>query len=296
MRRAAGEAGHTHDALNAPNRLPAAVAQFFPKPTRNRPVGLLHQIQSGRSAAPPRMLIYGTEGVGKSTLASQAPTPIFVQTEDGLGEIDCRKFPLSGSLADVQHALEALRVEEHPFQSVVIDSLDWLERLIWDAICDDYGGAKSIEKVDGGYGKGYVYALAYWRQLLAQLADLHRQRSMAVLLIAHAKVEKFDDPESSPYDRYSPRLHKHAAALVTEWCDAVLFATRKFRTQTEETGFGRKRTTAHAIGKDGGERILRTIGGPACVAKNRYGLDAELPLDCNALLAGITASGAAANN
>ena len=115
---------------------------------------------------------------------------------------------------------------------------------------------------------------------------------MAVILIAHAKVEKFDDPESSPYDRYSPRLHKHAAALLTEWCDAVLFASRKFRTQTEDAGFGRKRTIAHAIGKDGGERVLRAVGGPSCVAKNRYNLDGELPLDWNTLLAGITSSGA----
>ena len=75
---------------------------------------------------------------------------------------------------------------------------------------------------------------------------------------------------------------------MTEWCDAVVFATRKFRTQTEDAGFGRKRTTAHAIGKDGGERILRTVGGPSCVAKNRYNLDAELPLEWNALLVGIT--------
>jgi hypothetical protein len=97
---------------------------------------------------------------------------------------------------------------------------------------------------------------------------------------------------SSPYDRYSPRLHKHAAALITEWCDAVLFASRKFRTQTEETGFGRKRTIAHAVGKDGGERVLRTIGGPSCVAKNRYNLDSELPLEWNALLAGISAGAA----
>jgi hypothetical protein len=110
---------------------------------------------------------------------------------------------------------------------------------------------------------------------------------MLVLAIAHAKIEKFEDPESTPYDRYSPRLHKHAAALFVEWVDAVLFATRKFRTQTEEAGFNRKRTTAHAIGKDGGERILKTIGGPSCVAKNRYGLEAEIPLDWPTLLAGI---------
>lgn len=252
-------------------------------------MGLLQQITRGRVATPPRLLVYGTEGIGKSTLAAQAPQPVFIQTEDGLGEIDCHKFPLAQSLDDVLAALAGLRTEEHDYHAVVIDSLDWLERLVWDAVCQDYG-AKSIEKVDGGYGKGYVYALTPWRQLIDQLSALHHDRSMAVILIAHAKVEKFEDPESSPYDRYSPRLHKHAAALLTEWCDAVLFASRKFRTQTEDTGFGRKRTIAHPIGKDGGERVLKTIGGPTCVAKNRYNLDAELPLDWNTLLAGIMAA------
>jgi hypothetical protein len=256
-------------------------------------MSLLQKIQSGRSAAPPRLLVYGTEGIGKSTLASQAPRPVFVQTEDGLGEIDCHKFPLSRSYADVLAALSSLQTEEHDYQTVVLDSLDWLERLIWDSVCESYG-VKSIEKVDGGYGKGYIYALVPWRQFIDHLAALHRDRCMAVILIAHAKVEKFEDPEASPYDRYSPRLHKHASALLTEWCDGVLFASRKFRTQTEEAGFGRKRTTAHAIGKDGGERILRTVGCPSCVAKNRYNLDAELPLDWNTLLAGISASAAQA--
>lgn len=249
--------------------------------------GLLGTIQSGRATSPPRLMVYGTEGIGKSTLAARAPRPVFIQTEDGLGEIDCLRFPLAGTLDEVAAALAALRTESHDFQSVVIDSLDWLERLVWDAVCQEYG-AKSIEKVDGGYGKGYIHALSHWRTLLGQLSRLHRERQLAVILIAHAKVEKFEDPEASPYDRYSPRLHKHASALLTEWCDAVLFATRKFRTQTEEAGFGRKRTTAHAIGKDGGERILRTVGGPSCVAKNRYNLDPEVPLEWPALMAGIT--------
>ena len=254
-------------------------------------MGLLQSIQSGRAAAPPRLMIYDTEGIGKSTLAARAPKPIFIQTEDGLGEIDCHKFPLAKSLTDVFGALSELHSEEHDYQTIVVDSLDWLERLIWDSVCQDYG-AKSIEKVDGGYGKGYIYALTPWRQFIDHLSALHRDRCMAVILIAHAKVEKFDDPESSPYDRYSPRLHKHAAALLTEWCDAVLFASRKFRSQTEDGGLGRKRTIAHAVGKDGGERVLRTVGGPSCVAKNRYNLDGELPLDWNTLLAGITGSGA----
>ena len=250
-------------------------------------MGLMQQIQSGRTSSPPRIMVYGTEGIGKSTLAARAPQPVFVQTEDGLGEIDCHKFPLAGTFDDVIAALTELHTEEHDFQSIVVDSLDWLERLIWDAVCETYG-AKSIEKVDGGYGKGYIYALSPWREFLNRLSALHKDRCMAVILIAHAKIEKFEDPESSPYDRYSPRLHKHAGALLTEWCDAVLFATRKLRTQTEDTGFGRKRTIAHAVGKDGGERVLRTIGGPSCVAKNRYDLEPELPLDWNALLGGIT--------
>ncbi|MCS7017287.1 MAG: ATP-binding protein, partial [Gemmatales bacterium] len=119
------------------------------------------------------------------------------------------------------------------------------------------------EKADGGYARGYTHAVTHWREVVDQLNLLRSQRGMVVVLIAHAKVEKFEDPETPPYDRYSPRLHKHAAALVCEWSDAVLFATRKFRTQSEDAGFGRKRTIAQPIGKDGGERILRCIGGPS---------------------------------
>ena len=249
----------------------------------------LQQVQRGRQTTPPRIFLYGSEGVGKSTLAAQTPRPIFIQTEDGLGQIDCHKFPLAQSFADILGALDALYTEEHEYQTAVVDSLDWAERLIWDAVCRDYG-AKSIEKVDGGYGKGYVYALGYWRQVLDKLIALHMQRQMMIVLLAHAKVERFEDPESAAYDRYSPRLNKHGAALITEWSDAVLFATRKFRVEADTGTFNRERHVAHAIGKDGGERVLRTVGGPSCVAKNRFNLSAELPLDWNSLLAGITSS------
>jgi len=240
-------------------------------------MSLMKQVHSGRRHSPPRLLIYGTEGIGKSTTAAQAPKPIFVPTEDGLDQIDCHSFPLATSLADVQGALHALLQEEHDFETVVLDSADWLERLIWDSLCEQYG-VTSIEKVDGGYAKGYTHALTPWRSILNDLNALRSQRGMCVILLAHAKVEKFEDPEHSAYDRYSPRLHKHATALITEWVDAVLFATRKIITTTEDAGFSRKRTTAAGLGKDGGERILRCVGSPACVAKNRYGLPAELPL------------------
>ena len=250
---------------------------------------LMNEIKRGRQPKPPRLLVYGTEGIGKSSFAAQAPAPIFIQTEDGLSEIECDKFPLAKRFEAVQGALLELYSEQHDYQTVVIDSLDWLERVIWDELCRQHQVA-SIEKVDGGYGKGYTHALTYWRQILDSLDRLRVERGMIVVCIAHAKIEKFEDPEASAYDRYSPRLHKHACALVSEWCDAVLFATRKIRVQSEDAGFNRKRGIAFGLGKDGGDRVLRTIGGPSCVAKNRYSLPEELPLSWPDFMAALTNS------
>ena len=239
-------------------------------------MSLISSITKGREAQPPRIMIYGSEGVGKSTFAALAPNPVFVQTEDGLSEIDCSKFPLAKSFDDVVLQLQAVRDEQHDYGTVVIDSLDWLERLVWDRVCADYG-VKSIEKADGGYGKGYVHALTYWRQIVSLLNDIRARKGMAVILIAHAAVERFEDPEHAAYDRYTPRLHKAACSLVCEWVDAVLFASRRMRVDST-TG------KAAPVGADGGERILRTNGSPACIAKNRFGLPTELPLSWSAFV------------
>lgn len=239
-------------------------------------MSLISSITKGREAQPPRIMIYGSEGVGKSTFAALAPNPVFVQTEDGLSEIDCSKFPLAKSFDDVVLQLQAVRDEQHDYGTVVIDSLDWLERLVWDRVCADYG-VKSIEKADGGYGKGYVHALTYWRQIVSLLNDIRARKGMAVVLIAHAAVERFEDPEHAAYDRYTPRLHKKACSLVCEWVDAVLFASRRMRVDST-TG------KAAPVGADGGERILRTNGSPACIAKNRFGLPTELPLSWSAFV------------
>ncbi len=233
-------------------------------------MSLIGSITKGREQQPPRIMVYGAEGVGKSTFASLAPSPVFVQTEDGLSEIDTSKFPLARTFEDVVMQLQAVRDEQHEYGTLVIDSVDWLERLVWDRVCADYG-VKSIEKADGGYGKGYVHALTYWRQIVSILNDIRSKRGMAVILIAHAAVERFEDPEHAAYDRYTPRIHKKACSLICEWVDAVLFASRRLRVDST-TG------KAAPVGADGGERILRTNGSPACIAKNRFGLPTELPL------------------
>lgn len=246
-------------------------------------MGMLDNIKTGRESRPPRIMIYGSEGVGKSTFGASAPKPVFIQTEDGLGEIDCAKFPLAKSVSEVVSELTALRDEPHDFQSAVIDSADWLERLIFEEVCREYG-VRSIEKADGGYGRGYTHALGHWRKIIHLLEELRDKRGMLVILVAHAKIERFEDPENAAYDRYTPRLHKHAASLLSEWVDAVLFANKKLRVQKENAGFTGERAIAAPIGADGGERIVRTVGSPACIAKNRFGLPPELPLSWDAFI------------
>lgn len=233
-------------------------------------MSLLKSIRSGKSEHPPRLLIYGTEGAGKSTLAADAPKPIFICTEDGLDQIETNSFPLCQSFEDVTKYLDALFNEQHDFRTVVIDTLDWLERLIWDKVCHDYGDAKSIEKVDGGFQRGYVHALTHWRTFIDKLRKLREERGMIVILLAHAQVRKHNDPESGEFDTFLPKLHKHAQAVVVEWCDAILMATRQYGAAKGE--------------KSGGDRILRCERSATCSAKNRYNLPEVLPLDWQSLM------------
>lgn len=232
----------------------------------------INQIQRGKLSLPRRVTVYGTHGIGKSTFGAMSEKPIFLQTEDGLSGIDCERFPLARHYGDVMNALAALYSEAHDFKTVVVDSLDWLERLIWGKVCEDRG-VESIEDI--GYAKGYIFAVSHWRAFLAGLDALRNERGMAVILIAHAQIEKFANPETDSYDRYSPRLHKQASALIQEWCDEVLFATYAIHTKSIDEGFGRKRVQ----GLGTGERILRTTERPSHVAKNRLSLPDVLPLD-----------------
>lgn len=240
-------------------------------------MSLLNTIHRGKASKPPRIMVYGGEGVGKSTFAASLPTPIFIDTEGGLSNIDTASFPLAKSLDDVRNELDALLAEQHEFETVVIDSLDWLERLIWDDVCKRFG-VSNIEKADGGYGKGYSHALNGWRDVLGRLGRLRDERGMAVCLLAHGKVEKVEDPVLGTYDRWSPRLHKLANAVVCEWVDAILYAFRKALVTKDRDG---NTTGITAVGAGGGERRLRVVGGPACVAKTRFSVvdDNGSPLD-----------------
>ena len=229
---------------------------------------ILSSITRGRTLDAPRIILYGMEGIGKSTFAANFPSPIFIQTEDGLGMIDCAKFPLAKTFDEVFQELVALETEPNEFKTIVIDSLDWLERLIWDKVAQD-SKVNNIEQI--GFGKGYTMALTFWRIVLDHLETLHKQGKI-ILLLAHAVAEDYSDPEVSSLKRFTPRLHKTARSLVAEYVDVILLATRAF---------------GAAKGDQNNPRIVRTEASPYQVAKSRFSIPAELPLDADAVLYSI---------
>lgn len=231
----------------------------------------LASLRRGGDARPPRLLTYGVAGIGKTSWAASAPNPIVIQTEDGLGSIDIPTFGLLRSFDAVMEAIGSLYDEEHAFQTVVVDSLDWLEPLIWQHTAQQ-NNQPNIEAF--GYGKGYLAALDTWRTVLEGLSALRDERGMAVILLAHAEIRRFDSPETEPYDRYQPKLHTRASALVQEHVDAVLFANYRVSTLKSDVGFNKKVVR----GVTGGDRLLHTVERPAFLAKNRFDLPETLPL------------------
>jgi hypothetical protein len=230
--------------------------------------GLLSTISRGKRPRHIFALIYGTDGVGKSSWASHAPRPIFIGAEKGTEQLDVARFPQTESITELLAQVRALQTEKHEFDSVVLDSLDWVEPLIWKAVCDE-AKVETIEQAFGGYGKGYARALDLWRTLLRELSVLNDK--MHVLLIGHAQIKSFQDPElPSAYDRYQLKINDKAAALVREAADAVLFA--RFETELVKTN-GKTR----AYGE--GNRIMYTESRPGWDAKNRFNLPFCMALD-----------------
>jgi hypothetical protein len=230
----------------------------------------LADIHQTTATLPPLLLLHGKEGVGKTTLAAKFPGPVFLQAEEGTpGGLALDTFGLLKSYGDVRDALAALAGEPHQFGTVVIDSLDKLEGLIWTDVCRANNWA-SIEAP--GYGKGYVVADQWWLDILNGLEWLRRERGMAIVLLAHSSIETVNDPRTPAYSSYQLRLHKRARGLVQDQMDAIGFLATEVNVQSEETGFGKKRNRA-----DGGSaRWLHFESRPAFLAKSRFDLPAKL--------------------
>lgn len=257
---------------SAPARAPAAPAK---KPSR------LGAVPRGRVIRPPRCLFYGPEGIGKSSLAADAGA-IFLNVEDGLGELDVARYPfrpdddngdVARTLAEVYDAIDDLAESDHNYPAVAIDTLDALEqRLLWPHVCKA-AEMSSIEEF--GYGKGYTAALGEWSILLSRL-DRLRTRGMCVILLGHSVVKTFKNPEGEDYDRYQLKLHDKAAGLIKEWCEVVGFC--RFEEGAQKLK-GDKSVAKRARGWDSGRRLMHLARTAAWDAKSRLNLPTEIILD-----------------
>jgi hypothetical protein len=235
-------------------------------------MSILKQVTKGKIQEPFLGVVYGVDGVGKSTLAAQMPAPVFMGAEKGTSNLDVHRLPQPKSFADLLVQLKALTDEPHEYKTLAIDSLDWVEPLVWEHVIGKAQNAKVTSIEDFGYGKGYAYALDEWRRMLMVLTHLREKRKMNIIAIAHAQVKDAKDPQATQdYNRYILKLNDKAAALWREYVDLVLFAN--FETLLAQDKKGKTR----AFGD--GARYLYTERRPAFDAKNRFGLPFQIALD-----------------
>lgn len=228
-----------------------------------------------RSDMPPRVMLYGTPGIGKTTLASEFPNAVWLQTEDGTpAGVELDSFGLIETYDHLVHCLDQVHKGEHEFQTLVLDSVTATQRLIFQETCargDDKGVAKNAIE-DFPFGKGYVYAGDVAKELTDWFDFIRRDRGMAIVLIAHAEVERFNDPETVAYDRYGIALHSKIVDFFEQQVDAIILLKKNVAILQEEQGFNKKRNR----GSGGDTIFMHARGRPAFVAKNRYGMPASM--------------------
>lgn len=228
------------------------------------------QITRGVIPSAQKCVVYGPEGIGKSTFASQFPNPVFIDTEGSTKHMDVARTPKPSSWTMLLDQVRYFRDTPGGCGSLVIDTADWAEQLCVTHVCAAYQKT-GIEEF--GFGKGYTYLSEEFGKLLNLLEEVV-ERGIHVVLTAHAKMRKFEQPdELGSYDRWEMKLGKNTAPLVKEWADLVLFAKYKIHViNVDNQGAQKGKNKAQ-----GGKRVMMTSHNPCWDAKNRHGLPEELP-------------------
>lgn len=227
-------------------------------------------ITRGKRQEAQKIVLYGPEGIGKSTFAAQFPQPLFIDTEGSTAHMDVMRFDPPSSFTML---MEEIRyVKEHPevCKTLVIDTADWAEQLCIAEFC----AKKQISGIEEiGYGKGYVYVAEDFGKMLNLLEET-KKRGIHIVITAHAQMRKFEQPdEMGAYDRWELKLQKKDAPLLKEWADMVLFANYKtIVVNVDNQGAAKGKNKAQ-----GGKRVMYTEHHPCWDAKNRHGLLHELP-------------------
>ncbi|MFU2203617.1 ATP-binding protein [Streptococcus pluranimalium] len=234
------------------------------------------QITKGKRARAQKVVIYGPEGIGKSSFAANFPDPVFIDTEGSTDNMDVARLDKPSSWTMLMNEIAFIKANPTSCKTLVIDTIDWAEQMAVDYICAQHGKT-GIE--DFGWGNGYTYAREEVGRFLNSLQELI-ELGINVVLTAHAQIKTFTQPdEMGSYDRYELKLGKktssQTAPLVKEWADMVLFCNYETIIMTDDKT---KKSKAQ-----GGQRVMYTQHHPAWDAKNRHGLDNKLPLDFNAI-------------
>lgn len=247
------------------------------------------KIIKGKIPCAKKVVIYGPEGIGKSTFASKFPEPVFIDTEGSTKDMDVARFETPSSWTMLMEQIRYVRSTPGVCKTLIIDTADWAEQMCIADLCSRYG-KKGIE--DFGYGNGYVYAREEFGRFLNALTEVV-DAGVNVVLTAHAHLKKFEQPdEMGSYDRWELKLGKktssQTAPLVKEWADMVLFANYKtWSVAVDEKGTKRK--------AQGGARVMHTTHHPCWDAKNRYGLPDEMPFEYDGIRNVIEGSAAQPN-
>jgi len=228
------------------------------------------KISRGIKKRAQRFVIYGPEGIGKTTFASKFPDPVFIDTENGSDHLDVARFEDTDTWQGIINAVEAVGYGEVDCKTLVIDTADWAEKRAIGFVLDyAVKGMKANGIEDFGYGKGYVY-LAETFQKLLQALDKVVDRGINVVVTAHAQLKKIEQPdETGAYDHWELKLEKKTSPLLKEWSDVLLFANYKTNVvKVENTNKAR-----------GGQRVIYTSHTTAWDAKNRFGLPEKIDMD-----------------
>lgn len=222
------------------------------------------EIIRGKQNAPIKCVIYGPEGIGKSTFASRFPDPLFIDTEGSTKHMDVSRTPTPRTWNELRDQVLYVRDNPDVCKTLVIDTADWAEILCIQEVCIK-GGKTGIE--DFGYGKGYTYLAEEFSRLLRALSEVN-EKGIHICITAHAALRKFEQPdEAGAYDRWEMKLQKKTAPLLKEWPDMLLFANYETMVIKDENGKAR----AH-----GGKRVMYTSHNPVWDAKNRFDLPEKL--------------------
>jgi signal recognition particle receptor subunit beta len=231
-------------------------------------------IRRGVEQAPRKIVVYGPPKIGKSTFVSAAPNSLLIPTEDRVKHIDCAKTEVVESFSEIMDIFTFLcKKSQHSYQSVIIDTLDWMEPMIHKYVCDNKGFTSLHNDKDANvnYGRGLkVHAVEGWKVFLQNCDVLRQEADMNIILVAHSMTEKISPPDTDAYDRYTMKLDKNAVALVEEWADVIGFYNREVVVKKEDAGFSKK--VGKALNIDAARTLNLQATTPSWISGNSFGL------------------------